>query len=54
MLTVTRYINGIKIEDEDMKNYTLESEVITRTILAVNKRLGLDDPLQSEARPQST
>ena len=52
MLTVTRYINGIKIENQDVKKYTIESEIITKTILAVNKRLGLESPTQSK-QPQS-
>jgi len=54
MLTVTRYINGVKVDDKDMKNYTIESDVITKTILAVNKRLGLDEPLRIKEQPQST
>jgi hypothetical protein len=43
MLTLTRYINGVKVEDKDVKNYTLQSEVISKTIQAVNRRLGLSD-----------
>jgi hypothetical protein len=39
MLTVTRYINGVKVKDKDVKNYTIESDVISRTIAQVNKRL---------------
>ena len=39
MLTITRYVNGIKVDDKDMKNMIVESDVITRTIQAVNNRL---------------
>ncbi|MDR2558291.1 MAG: hypothetical protein LBC86_01915 [Oscillospiraceae bacterium] len=52
MLTVTRYINGVKVKDKNVKNYTIESEVISKTIQAVNRRLGLEYPPKIE-QPQS-
>jgi len=52
MLTLTRYINGIKVEDKDVKNYVIESEVISKTIQAVNLRLGFDYPSKIE-QPQT-
>ena len=42
MLKVTRYINGVKVEDKDVKDYVIESEIISKTIQAVNLRLGLE------------
>ena len=39
MLTITRYINGQKIDEEDLKNYEVENETIQRIIKAVNDRM---------------
>jgi len=52
VLTVTRYINGIQVQDKDVKNYTIENEVVIRTIQAVNHRLGLDYPPKAK-QPQT-
>jgi hypothetical protein len=39
MLIVTRYINGKKVEDNKIKNIIIESDLILKTIQAVNERV---------------
>jgi hypothetical protein len=39
MLKVTRYINGIEVDKKDLNKYAIESDIISRVIVAVNKRL---------------
>ena len=38
MLKVTRYINGVKIDEQDLDKYIVENDVISRTISTVNLR----------------
>ena len=39
MLEVTRYINGVKVDDQELGKYAVESDTILRAIGAVNRRL---------------
>jgi len=39
MLKITRYINGIKVDEEKVSSYAIESDAISRAIGAVNRRL---------------
>lgn len=39
MLTITRYINGKKVEEKNLKNIVVENELILKTINAVNERI---------------
>jgi hypothetical protein len=39
MLEVVRYINGKQVEKEDLPKYEIDSEIILRTIKAVNERV---------------
>ena len=38
-MEIIRYINGEKIDSNNMKNYVVESDIILQTIAQVNKRL---------------
>ena len=38
-MNLIRYINGVKVEDKDICNYVIESEVISQVIKTVNERL---------------
>ena len=42
MLEITRYVNGVKVDKEDLSKYTVESDTISETINAVNRRLKKD------------
>jgi len=39
MLDVTRYVNGTKVEEVDLRDYVVDSYLILATIKAVNGRL---------------
>lgn len=39
MLTVKRYLNGVPIEQGDLKNIVIDSSLIRNIIADVNKRL---------------
>jgi|GEM_PF-6072459 len=39
MLRVKRYVNGEKVGEKELKNYALESGVVSEVIRAVNQRL---------------
>ena len=38
-VNVKRYINGREVEKSDLQKIELDSEIITRTIAAVNRRI---------------
>jgi len=38
-MNVVRYVNGVKIDANELKNIEIESDVVTKTIRAVNRRL---------------
>lgn len=39
MLTVTRYVNGVEVKKEDLKNYTITNEVVLSNLARVRKRV---------------
>ena len=39
MLSVKRYVNGERVNKDELKNYTLEVIVVSEAIRAVNQRL---------------
>jgi len=39
MLKVKRYVNGERVNKDELKNYTLEGIVVSEVIQAVNQRL---------------
>lgn len=39
MLTVTRYVNGVEVKKEDLKNYTITNEVVLSNLAKVRKRV---------------
>lgn len=42
-LNITQYINGKKVEKEDLKKYTIENDTISRAIKEVNERINNPD-----------
>ena len=40
MLKITRYINGVKIDAQDLRDHTIENDIVLRAISAANRRLG--------------
>ncbi|MCL2854049.1 MAG: hypothetical protein FWE21_00345 [Defluviitaleaceae bacterium] len=49
MLSVTRYINGKKVNKADLEKYILDSNVVLEAIQAVNVRLSPQDTLVKNA-----
>ena len=41
-LNIIRYINGKEIDEQDLKKYEIDNEVILRTIKTVNERVNSD------------
>lgn len=39
MLTVTRYVNGVEVKKEDLKNYKITNEVVLSNLARIRKRV---------------
>jgi len=39
MITVVRYVNGKKVNKEDLPKYEIDSEIVSKIIKTVNERI---------------
>jgi len=42
-MLVNRYINGKKVEPQDLKNYTIQNSYVRNTLTKVQKRVNGED-----------
>lgn len=51
MLNITRYINGKKVDFEELQNYTIENDIVLNIIKEVNRRVNkTKQQLQNEPK----